>query len=245
MEASTIPATGARFPIAPVSFQTTIGDVKSWTVYICRTLSAVLLGGLIALAVENYFNHHRQYLGVYRYVHWNDFAHGMSGDTQYSLVYDGGIFCYTKLSTIDSDFPEEYKSILYAHREGKEFGVGRHLIMCTEQKFYDLVHEGGSFWNRLGFGFRSGQSTFQLIHKRTKIGHDLYFPLWFPILLTSLPLIRPVVRIVRRRKDHKAGLCAACGYDLRTHKPGQRCPECGTIVPVNLHEITYDPPSQR
>jgi hypothetical protein len=25
--------------------------------------------------------------------------------------------------------------------------------------------------------------------------------------------------------------CPICGYDLRAHKPGQKCPECGTEIP--------------
>jgi hypothetical protein len=27
------------------------------------------------------------------------------------------------------------------------------------------------------------------------------------------------------------GRCPVCKYDLRAHKPGQRCPECGTEIP--------------
>jgi hypothetical protein len=27
------------------------------------------------------------------------------------------------------------------------------------------------------------------------------------------------------------GLCPRCAYDLRAHKAGDRCPECGTIIP--------------
>jgi len=25
--------------------------------------------------------------------------------------------------------------------------------------------------------------------------------------------------------------CRQCGYDLRAHKPGDKCPECGTLIP--------------
>ncbi len=27
-----------------------------------------------------------------------------------------------------------------------------------------------------------------------------------------------------------ANRCVKCGYDLRAHAAGQRCPECGTVV---------------
>lgn len=33
-----------------------------------------------------------------------------------------------------------------------------------------------------------------------------------------------------RRQRHRAGLCTACGYDLRGNEFSERCPECGTLV---------------
>lgn len=34
----------------------------------------------------------------------------------------------------------------------------------------------------------------------------------------------------RKSRRVKAGLCPTCSYDLRAHKPGDKCPECGTGV---------------
>jgi hypothetical protein len=34
-----------------------------------------------------------------------------------------------------------------------------------------------------------------------------------------------------RRKHQIKTLCHKCRYDLRAHKPGDRCPECGTVMP--------------
>jgi hypothetical protein len=44
----------------------------------------------------------------------------------------------------------------------------------------------------------------------------------------------------RRQRRIKAGLCQSCGYDLRAHKPGQCCPECGAPVPAG-HVPTVAP----
>jgi hypothetical protein len=41
----------------------------------------------------------------------------------------------------------------------------------------------------------------------------------------------------RLRPAARQDVCRQCGYDLRTHKPGDRCPECGTPVPSSHHPL--------
>ena len=53
---------------------------------------------------------------------------------------------------------------------------------------------------------------------------------WQIILLL---LIWPMGHILARaipRKHSRCGLCVKCSYDLRAHKLGERCPECGTVI---------------
>jgi hypothetical protein len=59
---------------------------------------------------------------------------------------------------------------------------------------------------------------------------EVAIPLWMPFCAASLAvLLQSTVFFLRRRKRHP-GLCPACSYDLRAHKPGQRCPECGALI---------------
>ncbi len=62
----------------------------------------------------------------------------------------------------------------------------------------------------------------------------LTIPDWFPL---SVALIAPSAWLAysadRRRRAHsRIGLCPVCGYDLRMHQSGSRCPECGTVITV-------------
>ena len=59
----------------------------------------------------------------------------------------------------------------------------------------------------------------------------IVFPQWLPISLAGVPLAAFVLLAAskwqKRRRRRLAGLCAACGYDLRG-SDSARCPECGS-----------------
>jgi hypothetical protein len=60
-------------------------------------------------------------------------------------------------------------------------------------------------------------------------------PHWTACLVfAGLPLVGLVMRL-RRKRRHRAGLCASCGYDLRATTG--RCPECGTMPDVGRKTV--------
>jgi hypothetical protein len=71
-------------------------------------------------------------------------------------------------------------------------------------------------------------------------GRVVIAPYWFLALLALGPAVwagRGGARELRHRRSRRRlsqGLCAVCGYDLRAHEPGQRCPECGGTIPADL-----------
>jgi uncharacterized membrane protein YhaH (DUF805 family) len=87
----------------------------------------------------------------------------------------------------------------------------------------------------LGFGIQQSNSVRPSISP-SRMERDEWvvrIPHWFLLLATAVP---NVVMFVRWRSQrlvaHRvaAGLCVACGYDLRAALGG-RCPECGTDTP--------------
>jgi hypothetical protein len=47
------------------------------------------------------------------------------------------------------------------------------------------------------------------------------------------------VTFLRRRRTeyrHQHALCLVCNYDLRAHHPGEKCPECGTLIPAKRQQ---------
>ena len=83
-------------------------------------------------------------------------------------------------------------------------------------------------WNAAGFWYERGVRTagpFGPVHRPYWWAA---FPLWAPTVVTAIcPAVWLAAR-VRARRRTAAGLCPACGYDLRA-TPG-RCPECGTVA---------------
>ena len=78
-----------------------------------------------------------------------------------------------------------------------------------------------------GFG-RTSDYTATL--SRTDQHYALLTPMWaWMVLFLLLPAAR-LIGWMRRRRRFAAGCCPVCGYDLRASK--ERCPECGTAVPV-------------
>jgi len=84
----------------------------------------------------------------------------------------------------------------------------------------------------LGFQFyreRNPPST--VPYKQTKLyEYSVCVPHW---LLLLLFFILPHIwfrHFRRQRYRLRNNLCLACGYDLRAHKPGNKCPECGTLI---------------
>ena len=62
---------------------------------------------------------------------------------------------------------------------------------------------------------------------------------WFFPLLWAMPL---GFEIVRRFKPQRRGrLCHHCFYECSAHYPGNKCPECGTIIP----NPSSEPPNER
>jgi hypothetical protein len=59
-------------------------------------------------------------------------------------------------------------------------------------------------------------------------------PTWCVILLLSPPVVIKLRVMLHQKKIRRwieEGRCAKCGYDLRAHEVGQKCPECGFSVP--------------
>ncbi|HYE21152.1 MAG TPA: hypothetical protein VEA69_22080 [Tepidisphaeraceae bacterium] len=66
------------------------------------------------------------------------------------------------------------------------------------------------------------------------------FPAWWAVVAFSIPPMlwtRAWVRRRRRRRRLATGQCLKCGYDLRGHAAGARCPECGTGVPAETPAV--------
>jgi len=86
------------------------------------------------------------------------------------------------------------------------------------------------FWV-LGFGYWNTKLPRTPAFQRMDVV-GVTIPLWFVAMLFAIApgaAARRLWHERRRRRRVAAGLCAACGYDVRASS--ERCPECGVFVP--------------
>ena len=83
----------------------------------------------------------------------------------------------------------------------------------------------------LGFGFmRYGWSQVLRQPVFDLEGFTVQVPTLVLLLLLSIVPARWMWNRRATRRTQRMGLCPACSYDLRAHKPGGKCPECGSPV---------------
>ncbi len=86
--------------------------------------------------------------------------------------------------------------------------------------------QGFEHWDVLGFGW---QRQMLLFPNGVRQYHfKLILPGYALMLLSSIPVLLWVRKRVRTTRRLQAGLCPACGFDLRATP--ERCPECGKIA---------------
>jgi hypothetical protein len=78
-----------------------------------------------------------------------------------------------------------------------------------------------------GFGYRRWERKIDDVRQHARI---VTFPYWFALLLLSALPAMMCSRWYRLRACYRRGHCRCCGYDLRAHGTGDRCPECGTVA---------------
>ena len=54
-------------------------------------------------------------------------------------------------------------------------------------------------------------------------------PIWVPIGFAVFWLWLPERWRMKKDKAYLNPVCRKCGYDMKAHGHGQRCPECGTV----------------
>lgn len=53
---------------------------------------------------------------------------------------------------------------------------------------------------------------------------------WAAVLWSMNTIVRSTCRYVQHNIRYKMMRCCSCGYDIKYHNIGERCPECGTII---------------
>jgi len=140
----------------------------------------------------------------------------------------GGIYCMLHVIAFDRrdvNWARDKSRVAWVWGESMDGLVNAWSFLSDSSNKYSPPQDGDPLsadWHNLGFrafGFtgNSGQ------------GHVMVLPDW---LLIAVALCPPLIWLRRGRRVRKRvaqGLCARCGYDLRSTPA--RCPECGTVPP--------------
>jgi hypothetical protein len=132
---------------------------------------------------------------------------------------------------------------------GDNFGTTRRFVHADSWHVTADADWGESAWHaipeclrRLGFAYDSSATSIAAMPAAPPpdVGNAapppvvstwrLLAPLWpFCAVFAVAPLVW-YARRSRLRRRIRLGLCTSCGYDLRAHGAGERCPECGAIA---------------
>lgn len=151
---------------------------------------------------------------------------------EWRVILSGGglhVACWTGYS---EEMDATYARSSRANRITHEVGVN-----CSYPQLYRFrlgqnetvdSRELLNFW-----GYKLQRYSWHFTNSHAHLnGTNVIFPLWLPLALFFLyPALREVARYHERARTRRrtAGLCVACGYDLRAST--NRCPECGTPFP--------------
>jgi hypothetical protein len=106
-----------------------------------------------------------------------------------------------------------------------------HLVVASQPNPFS-----GSFSNRIGFGTgRETRVKDAPLEGTYYVCSRAQVPYWFVLAVLLAPcglwLVRTRALGTRSRRAW-LNQCLQCGYDLRAHGGGDRCPECGTANPA-------------
>jgi hypothetical protein len=105
----------------------------------------------------------------------------------------------------------------------EEKGSEWESVQQTQIRFWPNEWRG-ALWKRIGFQQRT--SRVAASDGTVQRFRSIWLPLWPPVVVAGAIVAAWFRRRVIPDRRAKAGLCIACGYDLRASQ--ERCPECGT-----------------
>jgi len=218
-----------------------MAPVKRHLLTLFSALSFALLLLTIAIWIRSYFV-------LDRFVRWDNFrTYGPWTDWVHDqmVIGRGGIgFCRSVVGE-QSTSPSRYRSreIAFMSRFLNQLNQALRPIMYQAElpaypdfRFEFYYNDATVF----GFNLSRFERTIPAGQNPThrSRGTQLILPLWsIALLFCILPALWTRRWRASRRRD-KVGFCSTCGYDLRASK--DRCPECGTEIPINAESCCQD-----